>query len=411
MITLSNLRTEPAGEWTRLVCDFDWDGNVPNPFKEKTLWFAVKKENEDFFSTKVYDPFLLVPYFIAMQYGQNLKICGKVSKKLYRNLTNYIYQILLDYSDDLKPVKCEVEGFDDVEQGGDLIGASISCGVDSFTTLYDRFINESDPEYKVNSLFFFNCGSYGSYYKKESYEGYLSRYQSNIKVANELNLPVYQVICNLHTLYTPEDQLRVGFLPIWSCVLCMQRKVKKYYISSGFSYKEIAENHSISKNHDLDEYSGSYIIPLIQTERIELIYDGAQFSRTEKTEHIAHWDIVQKHLNVCFRYAENCSYCPKCLRTIFTLETLGKLEDFSVVFDLKQYKKFRFYNHCKQVATYNKDVFSKDNVDFAKAHGRKLPPKWFACLYVGAFDFSHEFLKKIFWGERWEKMKKKFLKT
>lgn len=24
MITLSNLRTEQAGEWTRLVCDFVW---------------------------------------------------------------------------------------------------------------------------------------------------------------------------------------------------------------------------------------------------------------------------------------------------------------------------------------------------------------------------------------------------
>ena len=68
MITLSNLRTEQDSEWTRLICDFAWTGDVPNPFKEKTIWFAMKNENADFFSTKVYDPFLLVPYFVAMHY-------------------------------------------------------------------------------------------------------------------------------------------------------------------------------------------------------------------------------------------------------------------------------------------------------------------------------------------------------
>ena len=128
MITLSNLRTEQAGEWTRLICDFTWDSDTPNPFTEKTIWFSVKNENADFFSTKVYDPFLLVTYYVAMRYGQDLKICGKVSAKLYHNLTNYIQQIFLDFSDDLRPVKLEVDGFDTVEQEGTLVGAGISCG-------------------------------------------------------------------------------------------------------------------------------------------------------------------------------------------------------------------------------------------------------------------------------------------
>ena len=59
MITLSNLRKEQAGDWTRLVCDFTWSGDVPNPFTEKTIWFSIKNENADFFSTKVYDSFLI----------------------------------------------------------------------------------------------------------------------------------------------------------------------------------------------------------------------------------------------------------------------------------------------------------------------------------------------------------------
>lgn len=70
MIILSNIRKEDHGDIIRLVVDFTWEGNE-NPFVEKTMWFAVKTENADFFSTKVYDPFILVPYYIALHYGQD----------------------------------------------------------------------------------------------------------------------------------------------------------------------------------------------------------------------------------------------------------------------------------------------------------------------------------------------------
>ena len=411
MITLSNLRIEHAGEWTRLVCDFAWDGDVPNPFKEKTIWFAVKNENADFLSTKVYDPFILVPYFVAMHYGQDLKIFGKVSKKLYRNLTNYGYRILLDYSNELKPIHLKVDGFDHAEQDGDLIGASISCGVDSFTTLYDRFEKETDPAYRINSVFFFECGSYGSLYNEESHAGYLTRYEKNKKAADEMGLPLYQLESNIHFFQDEMGLNRIVYFAIWSCILCLQKKVCKYYYSSTHCYDEIDITHRLCQNNSIDSYSGYYIVPLIQTENIEIIYDGAQYRRAEKTEHIADWDIARKHLNVCFRYADNCSSCLKCLRTLFALEVIGKLQDFAQAFDLKKYEKIRFYNHCKQVATYNKDVFSKDNVDFAKVHGMKLPPKWFAYLYAGVFDFSKGLLRKLFYGERWERIKDKFLRT
>ena len=407
MITLSNLRTEPVGEWTRLECDFAWDGDVPNPFKEKTIWFAVKNENADFFSTKVYDPFLLVPYFVAMHYGQDLKICGRVSKKLYRNLTNYAYRILLDYSDELKPIHLEVDGFDQVEQDGRLIGASISCGVDSFTTLYDRFEKETDPEYRVNSVFFFNCGSYGSFYDERSYQGYLKRYRENKPAADELGLPMYLVESNIQFFQDEMGLNRIGHLNLWSCVLCLQRKVCKYYISSSNSYDETLKYNKEVWNEFLDAYSGGSIISLIQTERLELIYDGAQYMRTEKTEHIAEWKIAQKHLNVCFSTAPNCTVCPKCLRTLMTLEIIGKLNGFSQVFDLNVYSRLRFHNHCTQVALYKKDLFSRENVDFARARGMKLPPAWFAHLYYSAYVCAKAALKRVLSRETIEKIKGK----
>ncbi len=408
MITLSNLRTEQDGEWTRLICDFAWTGDVPNPFKEKTIWFAMKNENADFFSTKVYDPFLLVPYFVAMHYGQDLKICGNVSKKLYKNLTNYIYQIFLDYSDELQPVNLEVDGFDCSEQEGNLIGASISCGVDSFTTLYDRFEKETDPEYRINSVFFFNCGSYGSFYDESSHQGYQSRYEQNKKAAAEMGLPLYQLESNIQFFQDEMGLNRVGTIAMWSCILSLQKRVGRYYYSSSCSYNELVENHRLNHNFNIDEFCGPYLMPLVQTEKLEIIFDGGQYRRTEKTKHIADWSIVQKYLNVCFGFSVNCSLCPKCLRTLFALEAAGELGKFSHVFDLGKYKKRRFYTHCKQVVDYKKDVFAKDNVDFARTQHMKLPPKLFASIYVAGFDFLKTGIRKLIREERWQRIKEKY---
>lgn len=417
MIILSNLHTEPAGEWTRLVCDFEWNGDTPNPFTEKTIWFSVKKENEDFFSTRVYDPFLLVAYYVAMHYGQDLKICGKVSAKLYHNLTNYIQHIFLDFSDELHPIKLHVEGFDTVEQDGALVGAGFSCGVDSLSTVYDRFVKETIPEYKINALFLFNCGGNG-YIDKESTQAlYQARYERNKKAADEMGLPLYQIQSNLHAFTGVLGIYKLTYLSNWSCVISVQKKVRRYYIASCLSYEEIISFHNIYHDHDLDEFCGMYLVPLIQTDALELIYDGAQHRRTEKVMNIADWEIAKKHLNVCLKEkdtAENCTTCEKCLRTCFTLDIIGKLDEFADVFDLQMYQKLRFKNICDTLYKCKNAPLSKDNIVFAKERNMKLPPIWFAYVYVlpnRVYVLLKRAVKRMIGAETAKRLKAKFQRT
>ena len=49
MIEIKNLRKEEHGEWVRLVADVEVT-EIANPFTEKTMWFAVKKENTNWLS-------------------------------------------------------------------------------------------------------------------------------------------------------------------------------------------------------------------------------------------------------------------------------------------------------------------------------------------------------------------------
>ena len=413
MITLSNLRTEQEGEWTRLICDFTWDSDTSNPFTEKTIWFSVKNENADFFSTKVYDPFLLVPYYVAMRYGQDLKICGKVSAKLYHNLTNYIQQIFLDFSDDLRTVKLEVDGFDTVEQDGTLVGAGISCGVDSLSTIYDNYVNKEASKYRINALFLFNCGTHGYFNDDYAEPLFQARYDMNKEAANELNLPIYQVESNIQFFAKKVGQSRVGFLAIWSCIISMQKKIRRYYVSGCLSYCEVIKWHEHYHDKDMDGFCGMYLVPLIQTERIELIYDGAQYRRTEKIIRISDWSIAQRHLNVCLtekNTAENCTLCEKCLRTVFVIDVIGKLDEFSQVFDLNRYKHVRLNYICRLLCDYKHDSFAKDNIDLAEKYHVKLPPTWFAYIYMTPHFIIRKtkaLIKRLIGEERAKQLKQK----
>ena len=282
------------------------------------MWFAVKNENAHMLADDVYDAFVLVPLYLGMYYKQDVYIHGLVSKRLYKNMMNYLQRILCDFSDDLSRIDVKVDGFGKAHGEQSIIGTGISCGVDSLTTIYDRYVNESDPEYKIN------CGTHGDF-GEETERLWQARYEMNKSAAEELGLPVYQVNTNLHafTHTISGGENKIGYFAIYSCILSLQRVLKKYYASSAYSYRQIITLGKEAHDYDFSEFAESYAVPLIRTERLELIPDGCQYERSMKTEHIAGWNIAQKHLNVCVVGVDNCSRCSKCLRTLIVLEAMG----------------------------------------------------------------------------------------
>lgn len=68
-----------------LTCGFNVEG-MTSPFQEETMWFAMKEENKDMLSKDSYNAFFLVPLYLGMFYHAKVKIEGKVSRKLLRNM-------------------------------------------------------------------------------------------------------------------------------------------------------------------------------------------------------------------------------------------------------------------------------------------------------------------------------------
>lgn len=70
--------------------------------------------------------------------------------------------------------------------------------------------------------------------------------------------------------------------------------------------------------------------PLWSTSAVEVVHDGAEMTRVDKTALIAEHEVALRHLRVCWRnpdQAYNCGTCEKCVRTMITLELLGHLGD------------------------------------------------------------------------------------
>ena len=385
MIEISNLRKRTLGDMTRLEVEINFIG-MTSPYSEKTLYYEIDKKYNHMFADDSYDAFVLVPLWLAMYHKQNLHIRGKISKKLFQNIKWYIQKIWCDYWDVFSPVNLIVDGFTSpLKERGKIVGAGISCGVDSLSTIYDHFIREDDPDYKINALFYFDCGIFGTFGDEMSKDITLTRSIPGRNVATELGLPYYYLKSNLHAFRKQDDLVRFNYIAVYSCALSLSNDVGRYYVSNTTNYEEIKKFRDSFHNDDMAEFCESYLVPLIQNERVDLIIDGCQYRRVDKLRNIVDWDITKKYLNVCWRYTpdgSNCTLCPKCLRTLLPLEIMGKLDDYKNVFDLEKYQAISFNYKIDCIKNYNVNVFDTENVDFAKENNFALP-KRHECYTLG----------------------------
>lgn len=255
----------------RLEADITFT-DMPSPYPEKTLYFEVDKAHGDMLADDTYDAFVLVPLYLAMYHKQDLHIRGNISKKFYQNIKWYIPRILCDFSDDLAPVKFTVDGFTNAKRKGNLIGTGISCGVDSLSTIYDHFVKETDPDYRINALFFFNYGSCGDFGDPHTVRTFQNRYRRNLQAANELGLPVYPINTNLHA-FTHARWIggqKLGYFASYSCIFSMQNAIFRYYTSSGNSYEARKIFSKFNHDHDMAGFGDSYIVPVVQIDNLEL---------------------------------------------------------------------------------------------------------------------------------------------
>lgn len=378
MIRVSNLRKEqlPQTKECRIVCDIECGFS-----SARQLWVSVPAEYGDWLTEDVYDAFMIAMLYPAMFYKENLVIDGCVSEKLYDYVTKYVQRCEQAYIGNcLSIVDIQVAGFKEAQKTGDLIGAGFTAGIDAFATLYDRFVLEEKKNFKLSALFFFNVGTHGGGGEKAR-KKFLARYNYLLPLTQEIGLPFVPMDSNLFDFYKFEWEYDAGVLCRAFGILAFEKVLKKYYIAYDYSFWEIVHmtNADYASITDMTNYHH------LGTENLEIIVDGTQYRRSEKTEKLLQYPPFMKYVNVCVgstSSAKNCSLCHKCMRTQLTLDILNRLEEFDEVFILDRYRKNRFKYKCQTVVQRKTDIYAFDNCELAKKMNYPMPPFIVAWLYM-----------------------------
>ena len=345
---------------------------------EIDIWYKVNKKYGKFFCDDRNDGFVAAMILYAMVTGQDIESELPVSKKLLFNFNYILIPTFCNKYSGFKRIYVKATETDEVYKAAIGVGTGMSCGIDSFHTVYSINQDYVPKDYHINCLTFLDTGA--SHYlphisqkasleeiNREADRIHRNKCEKAKNVAEEMKVPFIEVRSNLSDLYQgtfgPGQTYRN-----MSAILNLQKYFKIYYYSTAgyeIDYFEV----SLYEDPASAEQLGT---PLLSTDSLTVFPGGISRPRYIKTIELANDKIAQNYLNVC-NLDENCGHCPKCYRTLITFETLGKLEKFAKVFDLEKYEKNRNKAYLWLAINRKKEHFAKDIYIVAKEKG--LIPK------------------------------------
>ena len=349
--------------------------------REEECFYSVPAKHADFADTESSNCFLVGMLYPAMRYGEDVHVEGTVSARLLYNLNEYLVPLMASCDERLRRIKITADSTDD--RGGaeaKAVGTGFSGGIDSFATIYEHFARPEPDGFKITHLFFFNVGAHGIPKKPGDMDAierqFRARYEKFRGFPEEAGLPFVPVDSNVHAFH-PWGHLEVATFATVSAVMFLQRGIRRYYLaSSGHTYRQLWKFLGDGGRPDAIERVNMVLLPWLSTESLDLVDDGNLHDRSMKTVLVAGYPPASKYLNVCYGHDTldtNCSVCPKCVRTLLTLDILGKLEAFSGVFDIARYKReARRRAIADTIVGERRNLFAKHLMDLARERGVDL---------------------------------------
>ena len=311
------------------------------PFRTR-LFFETSLANVDRLTADRANWAATALLYPAMLLGQDIHIRHPVSPLLLHNLNNDIQAFLKIYDPRLKEIEItapDADALDSARAG--LNATGFSAGVDSFSTLKRFFYDPIAAPLKISALSLFDVGAFRSRRRQALYAKALRRC---VEFAGKHRLVALDLESNIGDFYKNPELPKTSFEKTntfrnLSAALVFEKSLRNYLISSSFSPGQIAAKASYNI-----AYLDPIILPLFCTEGLRFTSSCAGLSRIEKTALIADVEDAHALLDVCVsdeglesRYL-NCSKCLKCVRTMITLDHLGKLDAFNRVFDVQEFR-------------------------------------------------------------------------
>jgi hypothetical protein len=297
-----------------------------------SLWFRFPASYRGYLNERS-DAFAVAMLPVAMLLGEDLVVEGDVSIRLARGMREYqtafhqwwprLLSVVDVHYGALSPGRGERTA---------AVGCTCSGGVDSFYSIF-RHLPRNEPlaELRITHGLIVNGFNWDVELEEtrnfgravETLEPILQRNGIDLLVARQ-NTQAFLEATGKVT--QSSAVLEVGVV---SAALMLGGLLRRFYLPGGGSYR-----YADNPPHGFHPSA----LPLLTSDDTDIYLDGLDATRTEKTLVISGWEDTYRALRVCWRptayneetgLIENCCECPKCLRTMLTLEMAGKLSKYA----------------------------------------------------------------------------------
>ncbi|MFK7779794.1 MAG: hypothetical protein QM490_01490 [Candidatus Gracilibacteria bacterium] len=364
--------------------------NIKIDNKEQEVWFSADKRFEKYISLTNGDCFILVLFIYAVLNNKSFVSAVPVSKRLKYGVIDVLLNTFINKGIYPKNLNIDFKYEDDtLYPEANSIGTAMSLGVDSFYTLSKNI----KSDHAIDVLTLFNAGAYGQY-GGDSVRNLFEKMKSQVSnLSDELGLDFLWVDTNLNEI------LKMPFVKThtfrnFACVLMFQKLFKSYYYASGITLDNFKLNFNDSAYYDLLNSKS------IAGNSLEFHISGLNEGRLDKTKDISEYELTYNNLNVCLvtsdnkklsnnsKKLNNCSRCYKCIRTMVTLDILGKLHLYKNVFDLNVYKdnKEKYLAEILYMKIRTNNIFSQEILEQIKLNKYQVSYKVYYYLFLRALQ-------------------------
>jgi hypothetical protein len=328
---------------TPRLCEADGmvraEARISSGAGEQLLWFGVAPEHAGLLAVDRADGFLVAQLLLAMRLGEPVELNAPLSGRLYYNLVHHYQPLMQELMPELRPVAIHAPLASEAPREPPTgVGTGFSAGIDSFAVIHDHLAQPVPEGFRLTHLTFNNVGSHGTRDHERARRLFRRRYDQVRGYPDSVGLPFIAIDSNLGEAL-PLDFEQTHTTRNLAVALVLQPLFHRYYYASTFHYRDIAVEPTFDS-----AFADALAVPLLSTESLDLVSAGGQHTRVEKTRLVAGLPGASRWLNVCATESldgRNCSTCLKCCRTLFTLELLGRLDEFAVSFDLDRWRQVR----------------------------------------------------------------------
>lgn len=320
---------------------------------ERDVYFSVDEEYGQYLCHERGDAYLIGLLNFAMRERCDIHSDAPLTGELVHQIQTELIASVVTYSQGLYAPVITGELTDEPLPSARKVATGCSCGVDSLNAIKCMCEN-LDGRFKPDYLVVNNVGAYTSGGKL-----YADKYDQNAEnarqCAKELDIPLIVTDSNFSEAIPQKHLLTHVYSSSFAVYMLRKLWHRYYYASPG---TRIQDRFKIVHNDYLPPCQYDLIaLPAFSISQLRICNESITMSRFEKMRNIADYPIAHKYLSVCLKQGKgHCGTCPKCKRTLWILDALGKLDNFTEIFDIAAYRAKRKHYLQNLYIAYRKGV-------------------------------------------------------